>query len=161
MLEIWDGGRDVDQYAAPNADDWNRIVQQVKQTQRVVIENNNIYSNIAKEDILIGQPLILKSGIRLAGTHSYPEIIGISIVDCKITTNCIYITQGRLELEDWTNIVNSVKLLPGACYFLSMQEKGKLTTVAPDANGDTVIQVGRAHSEEILSVNLEYPVYLT
>jgi len=161
MLTVWDGGRNTDQYAAPDAADWQRIVQQVIQTQKVVVENNNIYSNVAEEDILSGQPLILESGIRLAGTQNYSEIIGISINDCKIIEDCIYITQGRLELEDWSNVVNTVELLPGARYFLSMEEKGKLTTVAPSASGDTVVQVGCAQSKEILSVNIESPVYLT
>ncbi len=166
MLEIWDGkskSRQTDKYAAPNADDWNRVIKEVSNTQRVVIENNNVYSNLADEDILAGQPLILQSNSRilLADTNIQVEITGISIVDCEINEDCIYITQGRLTLEDWSNVISEEKLTPGESYFLSMQEKGKLTIIAPDSGGTVIVQVGRAQSAETLSIGIEMPIYLT
>lgn len=162
MIEVWDGKsetRPEHRYAAPDAADWNRIIQEMSKTQQVVIENNNVYSNTANEDILIGQPLILESDIELAGNN--PEVVGLSIVNCIIGEDCIYITQGRLSLSDWTNIIGEMKLIPGRCYFLSMQEIGKLTSVAPSSRGDTVVQVGRAQSTETLSISIEVPMYLT
>lgn len=163
MLKIWDGKsktRQADKYAAPDGADWQRLIQEITSTQKVVIENNNIYSNIANEEILVGQPLILKSGIKLANNND-PEVIGLSIINCKIGKDCIYITQGRLILENWLNIIGEIELIPGVCYFLSMQEKGKLTSIAPNLSGDVIVQVGRAQSKNTLSVGIEMPIYLT
>ena len=155
MIEVWDGksrSRQVSKYAAPDADDWISIIKEVKKTQKVVIENNNIYSNIAGENILIGQPLILESKILLAGNNS--EVIGLSIIDCNIGENCIYITQGRLSLSDWSKIIGKVKLIPGKPYFLA--STGKLAIIP---NNVAIVQRGRAQSEETLSVSIEIPIY--
>ncbi len=160
MIKIWDGKsrtRQEQRYAAPDADDWSSIITEVRKTQQVVIENNNVYSNIASEVILIGQPIVLESNIRLAGNN--PEVMGLSIIDCGIGEDCIYITQGRISLSNWVNIIGADKLIPGQCYFLSTLEKGKLTAEAPSIG--TVVQVGRAQSNEILSVSIEIPIYLT
>ena len=158
MIKVWDGeskSRQVSRYAAPDADDWKRIIKEVAKTQKVVIENSNVYSNVAGETILVGQPLILESNIQLAG-NSF-EVIGLSIVNCSIGENCIYITQGRLSLSDWTNIINTNKLVPGKPYFLA--DVGKLASVVP--NSGAIVQVGRAQDEETLSVSIETPIYLT
>ena len=158
MIKVWDGKsrtRQERKYAAPDADDWVSIIEEVRGTQQVVIENNNVYSNVADEAILIGQPIVLESNIRLAGNN--PEVIGLSIVDCGIGEDCIYITQGRISLSNWVNIIGADKLIPGQCYFLS--DIGKLTAEAPSIG--TVVQVGRAQSNEILSVSIEIPIYLT
>ncbi len=161
ILKVWDGKsktRQADKYAAPDGADWQRLIQEVTSTQKIVIENNNIYSNIADEEILIGQPLILKSKIKLADSND-PEVIGLSIVNCAINENCIYITQGRLILENWLNITGEIKLVSGACYFLSIQEKGKLTSIIP--NNNVIVQIGRAQNKKTLSINIEMPIYLT
>ncbi len=158
MIKVWDGqskSRQVSRYAAPDADDWKRIIKEIAKTQKVVIENSNVYSNIAGETILIGQPLILESNIRLAGNNF--EVIGLSIVNCNINENCIYITQGRLSLFDWTNVIGTDKLIPGKSYFLV--NIGKLTSVAP--NTGAIVQVGCAQNTETLNVKIETPIYLT
>lgn len=158
MIKVWGGeskSRQVSRYAAPDADDWKRIIREVAETQKVVIENSNVYSNVAGETILVGQPLILESNIQLAG-NSF-EVIGLSIVNCNIGEDCIYITQGRLSLFDWTNIIGTDKLIPGVPYFLA--DIGKLASVVP--NSGAIVQVGHAQNEETLSVNIETPIYLT
>lgn len=158
MLKVWDGGRESDKYAAPNAKDWANIVQEVIGIQRVIIENNSIFSNTANEDILIGQPLILRSNghIKLANIETDPEVIGLSIVNCSAGENCIYISQGRLSLTDWSNITNSITLIPGDCYYLI--EKGKLISTVPSSL--VVIEVGRAQNKTTFSVDIKIPIYL-
>jgi len=158
-MEIWDGGRDTDKFASPDATDWANIVQEIINIQKVIMGNNNIYSNIAAENILAGQPLILESNsrIQLADINNDPKVIGLSIADCLINENCTYISQGRLSLSDWFNIVNSVKLIPGAYYYLS--GKGKLTSTVP--NSLIMIQIGQAQNEMTLNIDIKIPIYFS
>lgn len=164
-LEVWDGRsetRDVDKYAAPDGADWNRAISEIAKTQQFtnVLERNLFYSE-ADESILAGQPLIIESNLKLAGTSDYPEVVGISLVNCAIGIECVYIEQGKLELDDWSNVTGEVDLTPNAVYFLSMQEKGKLTKIAPESSGNTVVQIGRAQNPKTLSIDIKIPVYLT
>ena len=76
---IWDGGRKIDQYAAPDAGDWRNIVSEVQTVQKVVNNNSNTYNNDVGEDIVSGQPLILESGLLKLASKDNPEVIGISL----------------------------------------------------------------------------------
>lgn len=156
-MKVWDGGRETDQYASPDAKDWANIVQEVIHIQQVIIENNNIYSNVTDEDILIGQPLILKSNshIQLADIENDPEVIGLSVANCLANENCVYISQGSLTLTDWSEIIGNTTLVPGVYYYLT--EKGKLTSVIPTSL--VMIQVGRAQNGMTLSVDIKVPIY--
>lgn len=155
----WDGGRKTDKFAAPDATDWANIVQEVVAIQKVIMENNNIYKNITHENILAGQPLILTSTqiIHLADINNDPEIVGLSIANCNMNENCIYISQGCLSLTDWFNITGSVKLIPGAYYYLT--GKGKLTSIVP--NTLIMLQIGQAQSETTLDINIKIPIYFS
>lgn len=148
MLTVWNGGRDVDQYAAPDADDWQNIVAELQGTQRAV--NNRIYENEIDEDIVIGQPLVLESGILKLASQNNPEVIGISLGK----TN--YMTQGQLILDDWSQVTNSFTLTPGDCYYLA--DQGKLTNIPP--NHTALVVVGRAQTSNTLDVDIELPIYL-
>ncbi len=161
-LSVWDGdsgNRDSNSgnQSGPDHRDWARAIAEIAATQRVVIENSNIYSNNADEIILIGQPVILNESIQLAKVDN-PEVIGLSIVNCNINENCIYITQGKLTLPDWSNVNGVKELEPGKYYYLSVLEKGKLTVVAPDSN--VIVGIGRAQNKDTLNVKLEVPIYL-
>ena len=157
-MEVWDGGRESDKHAAPDAEDWANIVQEIIGIQKVIIENNNVFSNIAGEDILVGQPLILRStgNMQLADIETEPEVIGLSIVNCVVGGNCIYISQGQLSLLDWSNIVGHVELIPGAHHYLF--EKGKLTPTVPKTL--IIAGVGRAQNKTTLSIDIQVPLYL-
>ncbi len=158
MLKIWDGkskSRQKHRYAAPDATDWERIVKEVIKTQKVIIENSNIYSNKADEVILVGQPLILESNIQIADLLN-PEVIGLSINSCGPNENCIYITQGQLSLENWFHITGTNELIPGAYYYLS--SKGELTAIPPSSI--VVSELGRAQNKYVLNINIKTPIYL-
>ena len=153
LKTIWDGGRKVDQYAAPDASDWRNVVAEIQTTQKVVIINSNTYSNGIGENIVSGQPLVLESGLLKLASQNNPEVIGISLGG----TN--YITQGRLTLEDWSIVTNFLKLIPGKYYYLSNQ-KGKLTSIPPNQIGEILVIVGRAQTVNTLDINVQIPVYL-
>ena len=160
--EIWDGRsgtRKSDKYAAPDASDWQRIIGEMIKTQEVVVTNNNVYSNDAGVIILAGQPLILVSNIQLANPLN-PEVIGISIADCIVSEKCTYVNQGRLSLENWLHSIGTIKLVPGAYYYLSPSQEGKLTLIPPNNVGETIVQIGRAQNEDTLSINIQMPLYL-
>lgn len=156
---IWDGGRETDKHAAPDAQDWANIVQEIINIQKVIMGNNNMGNNITDENILAGQPLILEStgNIQLANINDNPEVIGLSIADCLINENCTYISQGYLNLPNWFNIIGSEKLIPGAYYYLS--SKGKLTSIVP--NTLVMLQIGQAQNETTLNVDIKIPIYFS
>ena len=150
---IWDGGRKIDQYAAPDAGDWRNIVSEVQTVQKVVNNNSNTYNNDVGEDIVSGQPLILESGLLKLASKDNPEVIGISLGETS------YVTQGQLTLEDWSIVTNFLNLVPGRYYYLSNQ-KGKLTNIPPNQVGEILVIVGRAQTLNTLDIDIELPIYL-
>jgi hypothetical protein len=73
---------------------------------------------------------------------------------------CQFITDGQITLTDWTAIVGTTLLTPGARYFLSPDTAGMLTTACPDTTGLNVQCLGKAMSTEILSVEIQSPILL-
>lgn len=153
MLAPWDGGRDVDKYAAPDAADWQNVVNEVQTTQQAVIEISSIYSNAVGEDIVRGQPLILETGSLKLASQDSPEVIGVSLGGTD------YITQGQLTLDDWSTITDSTILIPGEYYYLADQ-KGKLTHNAPSQTGTVLVIVGRAQTANTIDINVQTPIYM-
>lgn len=64
-----------------------------------------------------------------------------------------FMTDGELELDDWTNATGSSTLTPGAAYYLSGTE-GVMTTTPPSTTGEYVVKVGRAVSKRIFAIDL-------
>jgi len=138
--------------------------QEIQNTQLEVveIEQGLIYSNESDDFIITGQPIVLNENNNIVKASKFsPEVLGISIIDVAVGEKCVYIVRGRLTLIDWSNIVEEDdELIPGATYYLSMFEPGKLTITAPNLIGDVVAQIGRAQNKEMLNIDIETPIYL-
>lgn len=64
---------------------------------------------------------------------------------------------GTIERTDWTPVVGTTLLEPGATYYLSTVP-GKLSTVAPSGDGQWVVAVGLAITHRVLSIEIEQPI---
>lgn len=65
---------------------------------------------------------------------------------------------GVLSSADWTSVIGSTNLTPGARYYLSAANPGELTATAPDTTGHFVVGVGVALSTTELLVEIERPI---
>ena len=163
-MDIWDGSSktrsNLGDYRSPDGADWQRMIKEVQKIQ-VEINKGDIYTNMSDDFIYIGQPIVLNANNYLKrAKKSNPEVIGISLVKVLPTTNTIYITSGRLQLEDWTNVTGTINLIPGSFYYLSMSSFGLMTHIPPDSFGDSIVEIGRAQNRKLLSINLKTPLYL-
>jgi len=121
---------------------------------------------IAEADaiIKIGNPVQLKANGHVepaqADTLSTAHVAGIAITDTEPTYTCEYLSEGQVNRADWTDIAGSAGLTPGATYFLSASQAGKITTIAPSTQSQYVVRVGRAINILTLDVEIEWPILL-
>lgn len=86
--------------------------------------------------------------------------VGIAQSDADAETLCNYISAGTLYLPDWSNVIGSQNLIPGATYYLDNFNKGMLTATPPSIIGHYVLKVGTALSENILFIEIEQKILL-
>jgi len=159
---IWDGSSktrlDPSVYRAPDGADWNRLLKEIQYIQ-LEIKEGDIYTNISNDFIYIGQPVVLDHNNQLTRARkSNPEVLGISLVEVKPGKNTVYMVNGRLQLEDWIQVTGTSTLISGAYYYLSMTNFGMITSLPPDIG--IIVEIGRAQSNKLLSINLKTPLYL-
>ena len=127
-------------------------------------ETIDYHSAEADSTIEIGNPLYL-TGVGhvnparsdAAGTT---QVVGLSITDTSATFTCNYLTEGRIERSDWTDIASVANLSAGATYFLDPTLSGRITSTAPTAAGQYVVRVGRAVNATTLDIEIELPILL-
>lgn len=68
------------------------------------------------------------------------------------------LTDGVLELSDWTNVVGSTLLAPNAAYYLSLTP-GMLTQTMPSGAGRIAQFVGKALSPTALDISIMNPIW--
>jgi len=69
------------------------------------------------------------------------------------------LTEGHVELTDWTAIAGTANLVAGTTYKLDTTA-GKITTTAPTGNGEYVVSVGVAVTTKILDIEISNPVVI-
>jgi hypothetical protein len=114
--------------------------------------------------IKVGYPVYLTSSELLnpakADAQATMGAIGVSISDVQPAQICQYITGGRVERTDWTEVAGTALLTAGAMYYLSPTTAGHITTVAPTTVGQYVVLLGRASSPTELNVEIAKPILL-
>lgn len=127
-------------------------------------DNTFIDKHISAEcdaNILVGQPLYLKSNkhLDLASNNNnhQSQLIGIATSNSNIGFTATYTSFGSVVLNDWTNIIGNVSLVPGLDYFLD-NIPGKMTTVAP--NSGYWVYCGRAVTDKCLVVDFQLKIQL-
>jgi hypothetical protein len=130
----------------------------------IMPEATDYHTAEAGATIKIGNPLYLTgAGIvnpAQANAAGSTQVVGVSISDTNTGFSCTYITEGRVERTDWTEIVGTVNLSPGITYFLDADAAGKLTSTAPTTVGQYVVRVGRAVDTTTLDIEIELPILL-
>lgn len=115
-------------------------------------------------DVIVGQPLYLQSNGHLdlaqANAIATCRICGLALTDANATTAVNYSVDGTVDRADWTPVTGTVSLTPGAPYYLSPDEPGKLTTIAPETVGQIVALVGFAISATRFAIEVQTPILL-
>ncbi len=127
-------------------------------------ETSDYYSAEADSTIKIGNPLYL-TGVghvnpAKADAAGTTQVVGLSITDTSATFTCNYLTEGRIERSDWTDIAGVTNLSAGVTYFLDLTLSGRITSTAPSATGQYVVRVGRAVNTTTLDIEIELPILL-
>lgn len=128
---------------------------------QLIISSDVFFSTIVDENIVQGTPVYLKATGNLGIAASMEEkfrVAGLMFQDTLSGTTGVYITQGKLELLDWTQITGTVTLVPGSQYFLHPITEGKLTDTPPVAG--FLVPVGQAQSTTELNIELQQTVRL-
>lgn len=109
--------------------------------------------------ILAGQPLYLKSNghadLAIANNIGTSRVCGLASEDAIASLSVTFKSGNTLELLDWTAVIGSVELTPGALYFLDPDNAGKLTTIAPTLAGQVVAMVGHALSFTTIAIEIQ------
>jgi hypothetical protein len=119
------------------------------------------YEAEAAEDIAAGLPLYSVSGFANAGlaradTQSKARVVGFARCAALTGFTVEIIGSGRLYLADWTAVVGSASLVPGAVYYLD--DTGGIASIAPSAG--SVTEVGQAVETTVLDVKIKRPILL-
>jgi hypothetical protein len=122
------------------------------------------YYALADAAMSAGQVLYIKSNGHVAPARANAAAttgaIGLVFADVDTGETACYITEGHITLADWSAVAGVVSLTPGSNYFLSTSAAGKIVAVAPTAQGDYVVRVGRATSGTTLDIEIGSPIRL-
>lgn len=113
--------------------------------------------------VVPGQPLYLKQNghvdLASAAAIGTARVAGICTKAASTGTSAEYSPDGVVDIADWTAIVGTATLTPGATYFLSTTA-GRLSTTAPTESGQVVIAVGTALTTTKLAIEIQLPILL-
>jgi hypothetical protein len=160
----WDGSsktrKDPRVYAAPDGADWWAVTQQVQEAQQAA---SQVVMLVAGQTLLAGQPVYLSEDAMrpaqaidplLADAWGFAASDGAEDDDVACTTN------GQITLEDWTPIIGTPTLTPGATYYLHPLIAGMMMTTPPATPGQFVVALGKALSPLTFGVKIEAPIGL-
>jgi hypothetical protein len=158
---IWDGKSETRQnptvYRAPDASDWQMITRQLQNCQGVAYAGYQSATFVAGQALLKGQPFIWQAGKIWA---AYNDVMGFVIADVEINGTALAITSGQVSRDDWTPVAGSISLEMGVPYFLNPLVAGTITTTPPSAQGQFVIELGRALTDKVFDVKINPPMGL-
>lgn len=119
--------------------------------------------------ISAGQPLYVSSNNTVSLACADPgspipnyllsQVVGLAKDSASASDDVELITEGVVELNDWSSVVGSANLTAGAVYFLSETE-GMLTETAPTTDNTVVTRVGRALTTKKMDIEVGEVVYL-
>lgn len=123
----------------------------------------DFYSGEAVETVAAGMPVYGVAGSTSVGvargdTTAKARVIGIAKLGASSGFAVTYLSDGRIELTDWTTVIGSASLTPNSVYYLN--PTGGLTSVAPTSSGVFLVEVGRAVSNTTLDVEIQRPILL-
>jgi hypothetical protein len=118
----------------------------------------NVYTTETDDTVIKGNLVYVKSTghVGLANASSITSIksMGFSAEAKGPTFAVSYVTDGRIELADWTAVLGSATLTPGVRYYASDATPGMITATAPSAGGSYIVCVGEAQTTLILDIEI-------
>lgn len=99
--------------------------------------------------------------LALADDYSTAGVVGFCNAAVSADNVGEYVTEGPMDLDDWTAVAGTASLSPGAVYFLDEANAGMITTSAPEDGGECVTVVGRATTENSLDIEIATPILLS
>ncbi len=84
--------------------------------------------------------------------------IGFALTAAEPAFSVGYLTEGKLQLVDWSAVAGTASLTPGSAYYLDAVTAGRITSAAPTTG--YVVRLGRATSATILDIEIEPPIKL-
>jgi hypothetical protein len=111
-----------------------------------------------------GAPLFISVGsVQLAQANGIVHVVGVAAEDVAEGAEGRYITDGRVERDDWSPITGtgSASLVPGAVYLLDPETPGRITPTAPTNAGHVCLTIGRALNTTVLDVEIGEPILLS
>jgi microcystin-dependent protein len=117
----------------------------------------------AAENITTGFPVYGVSGLAQVGVARADDaaksrVAGLSSTTTTTGNTDTFMAAGRFELADWTAVTGSAALTPNSIYYLGAT--GGLTTTAPIAAGQYVVEIGRALETTVLDLCIKRPILL-
>lgn len=117
----------------------------------------------AAEVIARGQPVMVdflgKARLARADNIATSFVLGLAAESTGIGFSCP-ISRSAVTMSDWTAVVGSASLVPGARYFLHPTIAGRLTTTPPVSVGQVVAFVGQALSASAFVFDSSDPIIL-
>lgn len=118
---------------------------------------------VGAEGVNDGQPLYRPAGVATVGLARADvtvkaRVCGFALRAAAADADVEYITNGMLELSDWTDVLGSTLLTPGSVYYLGAT--GGITTTAPSSPGQYVTEVGQASTSLKLQIDIKRPILL-
>jgi len=115
------------------------------------------HSVIASENTSPGQPVYISSSNTVsladASDPAKSTVIGLLLVGASANSVCVVLTEGSVLQSDWTDVIGTANLSPGAIYYLATTP-GQLTETPPTGDGDTIVRVGVAITEQKLDIEV-------
>lgn len=114
-------------------------------------------------DVVSGQPLILQISGRLAPARNddfaFAFATCFSASDATATESANYIVEGQIFRSDWSPVIGTPSLIPGATYYLG-STPGTMSAIAPTDPGYIVVALGKALTTNLFDIEIQSPVLL-
>lgn len=109
-----------------------------------------------------GQAVYIKStgntGLAEADNATNSKAIGLAYDDVTAGATGFVLTTGHLTVADWTSVIGSASLTPGAIYFLSATA-GQMTTTPPTSG--RVVRMGIALTAQTFNIDIKAGIFLS
>lgn len=162
----WDGVEntnrdDIQNDRIPDTRDYDTVAAEIVAVETFIKNNNLVYdprihTTEAGENINAGAPLYIDSTLltlfQAQAINSKYELAGLALDYFASGDLCNYISEGIIELSDWTDATGAASLVPSADYFLDSVGPGRLTNVVPTTG--YVKRIGKALDTTKLDINI-------
>jgi hypothetical protein len=160
-IAVWDGRSstrpDPSVYRAPDAADWQQVVEEVQKTQQGAA--NDFFNAIAGRSIPIGSLLKIRptdGKLVFADAGIDGMIAGMALNAGSPGQDIVYTQVGRIERSDWRPITGTIKLIVGSQYYLA--GSGGMS-LSPASSG-FIVKVGQAITAELFALRIHDSIRL-